>query len=64
MGAIEIKMGAGDVPEAEENLLKLNELVVKNGGKEPSFMMGLISAGYVSVTERGVLVVPIGCLGP
>ena len=63
-GAIEVKMGAGDVPEAENNLLKLKDIVVNGGGKEPSFMMVLISTGYVSVTEDGVLVVPIGCLGP
>jgi len=27
-------------------------------------MMVLIATGYVSITEKGVLVVPIGCLGP
>ena len=63
-GAIEVKMGAGDVPEAENNLLGLRNAVVGDGGNEPSFMMVLISTGYVSVTEKGVLVVPIGCLGP
>ncbi len=63
-GAIEVKMGAGDIPEAEENLVKLRDLVVDGGGREPAFMMVLISAGYVSVTEKGVLAVPIGCLGP
>ena len=63
-GAIEVKMGASDVPEAEENLVKLRDLVVEGGGNEPSFMMVLISTGYVSVTDKGVLVVPIGCLGP
>lgn len=63
-GEVEVKMGAGDVPEAGENLIKLRDLVVDGGGKEPSFMMVLISTGYVSVTDKGVLVVPIGCLGP
>ena len=63
-GAIEVKMGAGDIPEAERNLIDLKDIVVKGGGKEPSFMMVLISTGYVSVTDKGVLVVPIGCLGP
>jgi hypothetical protein len=63
-GAIEVKMGAGDIPEGESNLLRLRDLVVENGGREPSFMMVLISTGYVSVTDNGVLVVPIGCLGP
>ena len=63
-GAIEVKMGAGDVSEAENNLLGLRNAVVGDGGNEPSFMMVLISTGYVSVTEKGVLVVPIGCLGP
>ena len=61
---IEVKMGAGDIPEGEENLIRLRDLVVGGGGREPSFMMVLISTGYVSVTDRGVLVVPIGCLGP
>jgi hypothetical protein len=63
-GAIEVKLGAGDVPDAEENLMRLRDLVVRNGGRGPSFMMVLIATGYVSVTENGVLVVPIGCLGP
>ncbi len=63
-GAIEVKMGAEDVPEAENSLLKLKDIVVNGGGKEPSFMMVLISTGYVSVTENCVLVVLIGCLGP
>ena len=63
-GEIEVKMGAGDVPEAESNLIKLRDQIVNDGGESPSFMMVLISTGYVSVTEKGVLVVPIGCLGP
>ena len=63
-GAIEVKMGAGDIPEGERNLLRLRDIVVRDGGTEPSFMMVLISTGYVSVTDNGVLVVPIGCLGP
>ena len=63
-GAVEIKMGAGDVPKAENNLLRLRDLVVSEGNREPSFMMVLIATGYVSVRESGVLVVPIGCLGP
>jgi hypothetical protein len=63
-GAIEVKLGAGDVPEAEENLIKLRDLVIGDGGTAPEFMMVLIATGYVSVTEKGVLVVPIDCLGP
>ena len=63
-GAIEVKMGAGDIPEGERNLLRLRDIVVRDGGTEPSFMMVLISTGYVSVTDNGVLVVPIDCLGP
>lgn len=63
-GAIEVKMGAGDIPDAEENLLKLKDIVTSEGNSAPSFMMVLTSMGYVSVRNSGVLVVPIGCLGP
>lgn len=63
-GAIEIKLGAGDVPQAEENLMTLRDNVIADGGREPSFMMVLIATGYVSTTPNGVMVVPIGCLGP
>ena len=62
--AIEVKTGAGDIPDAENNLIRLRDKVIGGGGKAPEFMMVLISAGYVSVTDNGVLVVPIGCLGP
>ena len=63
-GAVEIKLGAGDVPQAETNLLALRNNVVAEGGREPSFMMVLIATGYVSTTPNGVMVVPIDCLGP
>ena len=63
-GAIEVKMGAGDIPDAEENLLKLRDIVISEGNSAPAFMMVLTSMGYVSIRDSGVLVVPIGCLGP
>ena len=63
-GAIEVKMGAGEIPRAEESLSKLRDLVVGGGGSPPSFMMILMATGYASVTEKGALAVPIGCLGP
>ena len=63
MGCDRGKLGVAECRKRRESL-KLRDVVVKEGGgAEPAFMMVLIAFGYVSVTEKCVLVVPIGCLG-
>lgn len=63
-GLIEMKLGAGGVEGALTNLTGLRDLAESSGYGSPSFMMVLTAAGFVSRTEEGVWVVPIGCLGP
>lgn len=61
-GAIEIKLGAGYIDEAANNLLKFKERVdVKKCG-EPAFLMVLTGAKYSYKREDNVYVVSIGTL--
>lgn len=61
-GAIEIKLGAGEIPNAVENLKKFKERVdIKKCG-EPSFLMVLTGADYSYKREDGIYVVSIGNL--
>ena len=61
-GAVEIKLGAGYIDEAANNLLKFKDRVdVKKCG-EPSFLMVLTGASYSYKREDGVYVVSIGTL--
>ena len=61
-GAIEIKLGAGFIEEAAQNLLKFKERVdiVKCG--EPAFLVVLTGANYSYKREDGVYVISIGTL--
>jgi len=61
-GAAEIKMGAGEIEEASENLLKLRKIVDTEKMNEPSFLMVLTATEYAFQMKNGVWVVPIGCL--
>lgn len=61
-GAIEIKMGAGEIETAAENLMKLKEKVDLDKMKEPSFLMVLTATELGYRRDDGVYVVPIGCL--
>ncbi|MFA7623262.1 MAG: DUF4143 domain-containing protein [Candidatus Methanomethylophilaceae archaeon] len=63
-GLIEVKLGAGGVESAVTCLTGLRDLAKSSGYGLPSFMMVLTATGYISRTEEGVWVVPIGCLGP
>ena len=61
-GAIEIKLGAGYIDEAANNLLKFKEHVdIKKCG-EPSFLLVLTGANYSYKRDDGVYVVSIGTL--
>jgi predicted AAA+ superfamily ATPase len=61
-GAIEIKMGAGEVEEAAENLLKFKNIVDIEKMSEPSFLLVLTGTEYAFQMDNGVRVVPLGCL--
>ena len=61
-GAIEIKLGAGYIDEAANNLLKFKERVDIDKCGEPSFLMVLTGADYSYRRDDGVYVVSIGTL--
>lgn len=61
-GAIEIKLGAGYVGEAANNLLKFKERVDIQKCGEPSFLMVLTGTNYSYRRDDGVYVVSIGTL--
>ncbi len=63
-GAIEVKLGTGQIDAAAENLLKLNGFFTKEG-KPPSFLCVVCGmAVYAYRRPDGVYVVPITSLGP
>lgn len=61
-GAIEIKLGAGYIEEAAQNLLKFKERVDTEKCGEPSFLIVLTGASYSYKREDGIYVVSIGTL--
>lgn len=61
-GAIEIKLGAGYIEEAAENLLKFKKIVDTEKCGEPAFLMVLTGANYSYKREDGIYVVSIGTL--
>ena len=61
-GAIEIKLGSGEIEEASEKLLKLKKIIDTAKMNGPSFLMVLTGTEYAFRLENGVFVVPLGCL--
>ena len=61
-GAIEIKLGAGYIDEAANNLLKFKERVNTQKCGVPSFLAVLTGANYSYRREDGVYVISIGTL--
>lgn len=61
---IETKLGGTRIKEAEEHLITLKNLILKNEPKigSPEFLMIITGTDMAYTTEKGVLVVPIGCL--
>ena len=60
---IEIKLGANQIEDAAQNLIKINNLIEKNGGEKANSLCvicGLTNAAYKR--EDGVYVVPITSL--
>jgi uncharacterized protein len=60
--AVEIKMGAGEIEKAAENLIKFSENIDTVKTPPPSFLMVLTGTEYAFQMKNGVWVVPVGCL--
>lgn len=62
--AVEVKLGSPQVPEAVENLLRLERKLVNRGERPPAAKCVIIGYGMPShVASDGVAVVPIDVLG-
>lgn len=61
-GAAEIKMGAGQIEAAAENLIKFSKNIDTSKTPAPSFLIVLTGTEYAMQMKNGVLIVPIGCL--
>ena len=61
-GAIEIKLGAGYIDDAANNLLKFKEKVATEECGEPAFLMVLTGTNYSYRRDDGIYVVSIGTL--
>ena len=61
-GAVEVKMGAGDIEKAAENLMRFKANIDTERMQEPSFLMVLTATETAFQMENGVWIVPLGCL--
>ena len=61
-GAVEVKMGAGEIESAAENLIAFKNNVDTNVMQDPSFLMVLTATESAFQMQNGVWVVPLGCL--
>ena len=61
---VEIKLGGSKINEAEEHLITLRDLILKNEQSlgEPEFLMIITGTDMAYATKNNVFVVPIGCL--
>jgi hypothetical protein len=57
-----VKIGAGYIEAASDNLIKFKENIDTKKMQEPSFLMVLTFTESAFQMENGVWVVPIGCL--
>lgn len=63
-GACEVKLGARQIPQAEENLLKLrDERVDTEKVGSPSYLAIITGTEYAYTLPSGVHVIPLGVLG-
>lgn len=61
-GAIEVKLGAGEIPSAVDNLIKFKEKIDTEKYGKPSFLLVLTGDEYSYKREDGIYVVSIGNL--
>jgi predicted AAA+ superfamily ATPase len=59
---VEIKMGAGEIEKAADNLIKFRDNIDNAKMPPPSFLMVLTATKYAFQMKNGVWVVPIACL--
>ncbi len=62
--AVEIKLGSNKLDEAAANLLKLVRKVDTDQMLKPSFLMIVYGGQFAYKRPDGIVVVPLGCLGP
>ncbi|MFM8525804.1 MAG: ATP-binding protein [Cyanobacteriota bacterium] len=63
-GALEIKLGEGQVDQGAANLKRFSEQIDCQRTGAPAFLAVICSKGYGYRRPDGVVVVPIGALGP
>lgn len=61
---VEVKLGSREIEEAAHHLLQLRSKVDTDKMREPSFLMILTGGEFAYRRSDGVMVVPIGALGP
>lgn len=61
-GAVEVKLGSGEIENAAKNLIKLKDMIDDERMRPPEFLMILTATQYGYQRADGVYVVPIGCL--
>lgn len=61
-GAVEIKLGAGQIDNAANNLIKFRDMVDETASGKPSFLMVLTGTNYSYRRDDGVYVVSISSL--
>lgn len=62
--AFEVKLGAGQVEEASASLLKFADRVDTVRCGKPAALVAIAGSGFGYRREDGVVVVPVGALGP
>jgi predicted AAA+ superfamily ATPase len=63
-GAIEVKLGTGQVDAAARQLLRFADKVDTTRAGEPAFLAVVTAAGYGYTRPDGVVVIPVGAFGP
>jgi predicted AAA+ superfamily ATPase len=63
-GAFEVKLGVGEIDEASEKLLRFAEIVDTEKTGPPAILGVITATGYGYTRPDGIVVAPIGALGP
>ncbi|MCX5952155.1 MAG: DUF4143 domain-containing protein [Cyanobacteria bacterium] len=63
-GAIEVKLGPGQVEAAAAGLLRFRQQIDTRRTGEPAFLAVICGSGYGYRRADGIAVVPVGALGP
>ncbi|HXC44965.1 MAG TPA: DUF4143 domain-containing protein, partial [Solirubrobacteraceae bacterium] len=63
-GAFEIKLGSGQIDQAAANLQRFTAQIDSQKCGEPAVLGVIVATGYGYLRDDGIMVVPIGALGP